>query len=261
MAIIRHMLNLLDAAMSCSPEMQEEFAKKLEEVAKVKLAKQDKKKSFKNRLKRSRFGRPGTALDLLLKLITLGLEYLRILTTYREWFPVIERQKWDEESRKSIQGIKIAWEKFYPLCVLATQEKVASTLTESAWISMAKEFGIALVTARGPKAITTYVHVFIYHVGFFLEKYGSIEMFANYGIEGLVRKLKKILANSTNGFSLVGKKGRKSATYQQLATLCRIKLGALPLWMQEAAKKSRQNWTTVQLTELPIEYRQYVHAC
>ncbi len=49
--------------------------------------------------------------------------------------------------------------------------------------------------------VITYIHIFIYQLGFFVKKYQSIEKFTNYALEGKHWVTKQILTHLTSGFS------------------------------------------------------------
>ena len=121
---------------------------------------------------------------------------------------------------------------------------------------MAKKFANAVVNAAGEGAITTYIHIFVYHVGFFLEKYGTIEKFANYGVEGTIRRIKKIKERNTNGFSLVGT-GKKDCTYQEIAGVLRESVYHRP--ELDLPKSYRKDWSTERLEGVPPELQHYVY--
>lgn len=74
-------------------------------------------------------------------------------------------------------------------------------ITEAEWLNKAKQFGGTFLELYEPEEITPYIHVLIYHVGFYLEHYGNLEVFANMAIEGRVKYTKQLIATATNGFS------------------------------------------------------------
>jgi len=87
------------------------------------------------------------------------------------------------------------WALFYPPVCLAAQVRIS----EAEWLTQAQEFGKAFVCAHTPEDVTKYLHIFVYHFGFFLATYYSIKKFANYkGKHSLIRH---ILVYSTPGFS------------------------------------------------------------
>ena len=46
-----------------------------------------------------------------------------------------------------------------------------SDMTEHEWLEKARAWGALYVSVYSPEDVTPYLHVFVYHVGFFLEKY------------------------------------------------------------------------------------------
>jgi hypothetical protein len=89
-------------------------------------------------------------------------------------------------------------------------------ISEAQWREDARKYATSFVKRYGEKEVTSYIHEFVYHHGFFMEKYSSLEKFANYSIEGCHRENKKSLALSTNGFGGVGKTPEHSAAVQLL---------------------------------------------
>lgn len=52
------------------------------------------------------------------------------------------------------------------------------------WLDLGRQFGDTITDRFTEEtAITPYVHVFIYHIGYFMKQLGSVECFANYDIE------------------------------------------------------------------------------
>jgi len=82
-------------------------------------------------------------------------------------------------------------------------------------IKQAQEFGLAFVNAHGPEEVTTYLHIFVYHFGFFLATYNGTKKFANYALEGKHSTIIRILAYSTSRFSY----GPAEAAQQELCAL------------------------------------------
>jgi hypothetical protein len=122
--------------------------------------------------------------------------------------------------RGKIVKAKRVWELYHPLATLSMQARV--TITEEEWLDEARPFGQAFCTAYGRKQVTTYMHIFVYHYGFFLQTYHGIEKFANYALEGKHRVTKRTLARATSGFG--GKGGEPKAARQQLQALLRAEV-------------------------------------
>ena len=88
------------------------------------------------------------------------------------------------------------------------------TITESDWLHVAKIF--ASNWKKMSLVQTTYLHVFVYHVGYFLEKYSGLEKYANYSIEGIVHYTKKNISSSTNHFGGWSSKNDEFNCFKQL---------------------------------------------
>jgi hypothetical protein len=59
----------------------------------------------------------------------------------------------------------------------------------------------ALMELVKKKDVTTYKHIFVFHFGYFLERYGCLERFANFGIENMHACNKRVIISATNGFA------------------------------------------------------------
>jgi len=72
-------------------------------------------------------------------------------------------------------------------------------ITEQTWRLRARNWGSDLIGNYNAAAITPYIHLFIYHIGAYLEEYGSVEKFANYAIESKHKTIKGRLYGGTRG--------------------------------------------------------------
>ncbi|KAL6045515.1 hypothetical protein QOT17_022743 [Balamuthia mandrillaris] len=159
-------------------------------AAKITLPKRnDKMKTLEQRVAKARFGRP---------------DYIRILENQALFLKAVEKRARRRKSQERAANIKQLWDRFALLASLASQPKV--TITENEWLELAREFGTKFTQAFGDEEVTPYIHVFIYHLGFFLEKYGSVERFANYATESRHFQNKHI---PTNGHSIQGSDKKK----------------------------------------------------
>jgi hypothetical protein len=134
------------------------------------------------RVKLSRFGRP---------------EYLRIIEHHGRFISILESGATTEAQQKKVAKTKETWQLFHKLISLAVQPKVS--ITEKQWLEEAKPFGKAFTARYTKQEVTTYIHLFIYHVGFYLEKYESIEIFANVATESMHSLNKDNLGRSCSG--------------------------------------------------------------
>ena len=98
--------------------------------------------------------------------------------------------------------------KCFPLLRLAMKYKPREHefVREEKWKIDAKEYANLFIQCYGAAAVTPYIHVFVYHLGFYLETYDGVEKFANYPIEGCHLENKRNFQHSTNKF------GGKTAT-------------------------------------------------
>jgi len=138
---------------------------------------------------------------------------LHILANYEHFFIALLNAADNAQTRDKIEKVKRVWERYYPLACLTSQAQV--TINKAEWLDLAREFGQAFVNAHGEEEVTTYIHIFVYHFGFFLATYNGIKKFANYALEGKHRVIKHILAFGTSGFSY----GPAEAARQQLCAL------------------------------------------
>jgi hypothetical protein len=79
---------------------------------------------------------------------------------------------------------------------LKPNEKYVNNQRE--WVAEAREFGRLFQKRFVNKHVTPYLHVFIYHLGYYIEEYGSIEAFSNYVIEELHQDIKRLNVNWTD---------------------------------------------------------------
>lgn len=178
------------------------------------------KQTFSARVKKSRLNRP---------------DLLHVLTNYKHFFDAMAQfssspsphnrtpthlqhsHNLNSRLRTKIAKARRVWDLYYPLVSLSMQAQV--NITEKKWLKKARAFGQAFCEAYGRKKVTTYMHIFVYHYGFFLARYKGIEKFANYALEGKHRVTKRYLSQATSGFG--GKGGEPKAAQQQLQALVR----------------------------------------
>ncbi|KAL6055835.1 Cyclic nucleotide-gated cation channel beta-1 [Balamuthia mandrillaris] len=117
-----------------------------------------------------------------------------------------EKEKEEEERKepyKTVEGhlqrVRTVWRTFHRVCTLAMQENVC--ITEERWKEEACKFLFAFLNVWPATNITTYIHIFVDHLGYWLEKEGCVEMFSNFSIESTHNTLKRMVRESTQGFS------------------------------------------------------------
>ncbi|KAL6040078.1 Calreticulin [Balamuthia mandrillaris] len=118
-----------------------------------------------------------------------------------------EEKEKEEEERKEpyntveghLQRVRTVWRTFHRVCTLAMQENVC--ITEERWKEEARKFLFAFLNVWPATNITTYIHIFVDHLGYWLEKEGCVEMFSNFPIESTHNTLQRMVRESTQGFS------------------------------------------------------------
>jgi hypothetical protein len=142
-------------------------------------------------------------------------ECLHILAVYKSLFAVMIAATDDLEDKEKFRSAELVWDSFYPLACLSAQAHVQ--IKEVEWRSKARDFGKAFTNTYSSEDVTTYIHIFVYHYGYFLETYNGIEKFANFALEGKHGTVKRILKNNTSGFSY----GPGETARQELCALLR----------------------------------------
>lgn len=94
------------------------------------------------------------------------------------------------------------WRAFIPLLAIAVElePKKRGFISDEDWRNKARAFGTLFVSRYGSEEVTPYIHVFVYHVGYYIERYDSLEKFANYASESKHQINKKVLKRGTSGF-------------------------------------------------------------
>jgi len=83
---------------------------------------------------------------------------------------------------------------------ISLNPSIEGFVDEQNWLRNAKRWGSIFVNRYGPEEVTPYIHCFVYHLGRIIEKYGSIEKYANYPIEACHQKNKKYYKGITKRY-------------------------------------------------------------
>ena len=236
MALTRRLLKLVVGESVGNPDLEKAMQYVLETDMKLNLASPTKTRtSLFDRVKGSRFGRP---------------DYIRVLKKHGLLIDLLIQAALPDE-QNALNDTKKMWSQMVQLLALASSPAV--TVTEKFWLEKARAFGTLFGKVYAKEAVTSYLHLFVYHLGFFLEKYGGIEMLANYGIEGMHAVNKRVISRATNGLS------RNMVTYQQLAHGYRLeRYKGRDVHDQERKQyKSKQSWSDA-LLELQGELSRFV---
>lgn len=140
--------------------------------------------------------------------------------------------------------MKLLWKQFWALLTYCSSKE---SISEEQWLTKARQFGKTFVHRYQAEDVTPYLHVFIYHVGYYLSKYGCLEMFANYGIEGRHRYNKRIITTGTNGYST---QRTQEITLQQLQRSTRETIQDTES-TSKPKKRRVMDWTEKSLKLLP----------
>ena len=146
------------------------------------------------------------------------------------------------------------WKRYHDLVSLSKQAQVA--IEEAEWLEYARSFGTAFMHCFHLEDITSYIHVFMYHLGYFLKKYNGIEKFANFVDESKHRENKTNLFHGTSVFRY----GESGAAYQQLcASVCNESHGLFGRLNQSTRKRKRakDTWRTRTISITP-QYERHV---
>lgn len=201
-------------------------------------SKKSVKRSFSARLEKTRIQRPECLRiiehqDYLLGALdahdknTSDVKLVCVLCNYTAYF----------------EQLKTIWQQFWALLTLASQSE--TPVTEENWLAKAKIFANNYLKRYCAEDITPYIHVFVYHVGYYLEKYGNLEIFANYAIEGRHHYNKQVIASASNGFGRAD--GARNIQYQQLTRSLREDrvAGSRP------QQRQKQTWASRSLARFP----------
>lgn len=104
----------------------------------------------------------------------------------------------------------------------------------------------------GGEEVTPYIHVLVYHVGFYLERYGCLERFSNYSTESMHSQNKKVVAGASSGLGHQNGTAAQNICYQQLTYGFREEVyRSMELTTPEGPKQTkrkrgerRKNWAT-----------------
>ncbi|GAM22158.1 hypothetical protein SAMD00019534_053330 [Acytostelium subglobosum LB1] len=141
----------------------------------------------------------------------------KLVTLYSE----ATGKKYPERTKRVLQ----LWEQLHALLNLCHNMK-KPFIKEDKWFEYSNRWMVNLISLYDERSVTTYVHTFVYHLGFFLEKYGPLLAFANFSIESShkVTKQNRLFATN-NGISKKKKEGAdNSFTTQLLSKFLRLSI-------------------------------------
>ncbi|EFA80257.1 hypothetical protein PPL_07082 [Heterostelium album PN500] len=123
-------------------------------------------------------GQPYTFYDRFKQSAVNYMEYINILINQDILIKTLSNHS--VYNNDKLELIKKYWKQLHCLisCMISDEP-----VKEYQWRYMSSQFGSNLILAD--IKISTYMHIFIVHVGFFLERYGNLERFATFCIEYL----------------------------------------------------------------------------
>lgn len=145
-------------------------------------------------------------------------QYLAILRNRKLLLEPLDDLLRDDEKRA--QDIREVWNQFSNLMALLTQAD--THISEVKWRERALKWGRLLTQVYSSSHVTPYIHLFVYHVGYYQERYCGTEKFAQYALEGKHSTNKTILTRGSNKFL----HGESEAVKQQLETQLRLEVHA-----------------------------------
>lgn len=126
-------------------------------------------------------------------------------------------------------------------------------ITEKWWLSHAKQLAKLFIERYQAEDVTPYLHVFVYHIGYYLQRYGSLEAFANYAIEGRHHFNKVMISNGTSGFS--NSASENNIQMQQLRRSLREDFATLEPQKKRARKGSWATRSLAKFQDVEIAFR------
>lgn len=181
MALGRKMLKMIVSEADGNRALEETLERILEESIGIKL--KEGERTFLLRVKKSRLSRP---------------DLIKVMKQHSLLIDALEKAASKEESRSHVQKSREIWKLMVQLLALLSTSQV--TISAAFWKRKALEFARLFVAEYEHQDVTSYLHAFVYHIGYYVERYGSLEKLANYGIEGLHAKNKKFIREASNGF-------------------------------------------------------------
>jgi len=146
---------------------------------------------------------------------------------------------------EKITKVQAIWDCFYPLACLSAQAHIL--ISDEEWHTCALKLGKAFLEAYSAEHMTPYLHIFIYHFGYFLKTYNRIKKFANYVLEGKYSEIKHVLAWGTSKFSYRPSK----LAQQELVALIQNDLHHT-LTLAAPQKSKKTSWAQSTLTKHPL---------
>lgn len=86
------------------------------------------------------------------------------------------------------------------------------------------------------EGVTPYLHFFVYHMGYYVEKYGGLDRFANFAVESWHRRNKTVVRSATGGYGHLDRVN--NIIMQQLTNAYRVEKASV-MKLTERSKRKR----------------------
>eukprot|EP01133_Synstelium_polycarpum_P001088 gene1088-1236_t len=144
-----------------------------------------------------------------------------ILIQQAKLMEIVERYAAHASAEYPMSRVKQLWAEAWRLISIMIDPEIGH-VTDQQWKNASIPFGELLVATykNNSDVISTYMHIFIEHVGEMLEKFGCLDRFGNYGLEGK-HYLNKILYSRHSNMQRYtlqcnNDPDAKSSSYQQM---------------------------------------------
>lgn len=129
---------------------------------------------------------------------------------------------------------------WYLLSVMCSDPDEYPDIDEKEWIRLAKIFASGLTDFQSPEKATSYLHIFVYHIGFYRSVYGNLDRYANFSIEGTMKWLKKQTKDGSTHFG--GKIGMTGTLKQKLEKHNRMQPYFKKVLSEKSEKLYSKSW-------------------
>lgn len=96
------------------------------------------------------------------------VDYLHVLERRAELFAVLAQHAQGEEQQRRNAAIQSVWNTYHSLASLTMQDRVI--IKEEEWQQLARAWGKQFLTCYMAEDVTPYMHLFVYHMGYYLEQ-------------------------------------------------------------------------------------------
>lgn len=142
-------------------------------------------------------------------------EWIRILRNQEALLSIFRKHSIRSEEEK--EGIEKMWK--MALWFITESIEPSDEFSATTWRDNGRVFGKLFTNIYDSQDVTPYLHVLVYHLGGFIEKYGSLERYANFATESWHRRNKDVVRK--NGSSWGNPEKKANITMTQIANSIR----------------------------------------